>query len=132
MGKLQYCLGITTEQEEGQQCLWIHQKQYISNVLIKYGMTEAKTVSTPTDLSVKLQMDDIYSKQVNQVMYQSNESIVGSLLYAVVTHLDISQAVGVISKFSSRPTEAHLIAAKRIFTLSERNCRSGSEVSEVK
>ena len=53
MGKLHYCLGITIEQEEGQQCLWIHQKQYISNILMKYGMTEAKTVSTPTDLSVR-------------------------------------------------------------------------------
>ena len=56
--------------------------------------------------------DDNYSKQVDKVMYQS---IVGSLLYAAVaTRPDISQAVGVISKFSSRPTEAHLTAAKRI------------------
>ena len=112
MGKLHYCLGITIEQEEGKQCLWIHQKQYISNMLAKYGMTEAKIVSTPTDLSVKLQSDDNYSKQVDQAMYQS---IVGSLLYAAVaTRPDISQAVGVVSKFSSRPTEAHLTAAKRI------------------
>ena len=112
MGKLHYCLGITIVQEEEQQCLWIHQKQYISKLLVKYGMTEAKTVSTPTDISVKLRMDDKHSKQVDQVMYQS---IVGSLLYAaVVTRPDISQAVGVISKFSSRPTEAHLTAAKRI------------------
>ena len=81
MGKLHYCLGITIVQEEEQQCLWIHQKQYISKLLVKYGMTEAKTVSTPTDISVKLQMDDKHSKQVNQVMYQS---IVGSLLYAAV------------------------------------------------
>ena len=34
-------------------------------------MTDAKTVSTTTDLSVKLQMDDKHSKQVDQVMYQS-------------------------------------------------------------
>ena len=112
MGKLHYCLGITIEQGEKQQCLWIHQKQYISNLLAKYGMTEAKTVSTPTDLSIKLQMDDKHSKQVDQIMYQS---IVGSLLYAAVaTRPDISQAVGVVSKFSSRLTEAHLTAAKRI------------------
>ena len=30
------------------------------------------------------------------------------------THPDIAQAVGVISRFSSRLTEAHLTAAKRI------------------
>ena len=34
----------------------------------EYGITEAKIVSTPTDLSVKLQNDN-YSKQVDQFMY---------------------------------------------------------------
>ena len=86
MGKLYYCLGITIGQEEEQQFFLIHQKQYISNLLLKCGMTEAKTVSTPTDISVKLQMDDKHSKQVDQVMYQS---VVGSLLYdAAATHYD--------------------------------------------
>ena len=112
MGKLHYCLGITVEQDENQQCLWLHQKQYISNILVKYRMTEAKTVATPTDLSVKLQKDDKYSKHVDVVLYQS---IVGSLLYAdIATRPDIAQAVGVVSKFNSRPTQAHLTAAKRI------------------
>ena len=73
-------------------------------------MTEAKVVSTPTDLSVRLQKCDSYSKQVDPLLYQS---IVGSLLYvAIATHPDIAQSVGVMSKFTSRPTEAHLTAAK--------------------
>ena len=75
-------------------------------------MTEAKTVSIPTDLSVKLRMADKHSKQVGQVMHRS---IVGSQLYDVVaTRPDISQAVGVVSKFSSIPTEAHLTTTKWI------------------
>lgn len=41
--------------------------------------------------------------------------MVGSLLYASnATRLDIAQAVGVVLKFNSNPTEAHLTAAKRI------------------
>ena len=41
--------------------------------------------------------------------------MVGSLLYAAIaTRPDISQAVGVASKFCSKPTEAHLTAVKRI------------------
>ena len=112
MGKLHYCLGITIEQNEGEKCLWLHQKQYISSLLVKYRMTEAKCVSTPTDLSVKLQKNDGCSKAVDQVLYQS---LVGSLLYAAIaTRPDIAHAVGVISKFSSSPTEPHLTAAKRV------------------
>ena len=41
--------------------------------------------------------------------------MVGSLLYvAITTRPDNSQAVGVVSKFNSCPTEAHLTAVKRI------------------
>ena len=112
MGKLHYCLGIHVEQNEQKQCLWIHQKQYILNMLEKYSLSEAKIVSTPADINVKLKKDDGVSKEVNSVTYQS---IVGSLLYAAIaTRPDVAQAVGVVSKFCSKPTEAHLTAAKRI------------------
>jgi len=41
--------------------------------------------------------------------------MVGSLLYtAIVTHPEIAQAVGVVSNFCSKPSEAHLTAVKRI------------------
>ncbi len=41
--------------------------------------------------------------------------MVGSLLYAAMaTRPDIAHAVGVVSKFNSRPTEAHLTSVKRI------------------
>ena len=43
------------------------------------------------------------------------QSMVGSLLYAAVaTRPDISQTVWVVSKFSSKPSEAHLTAVTRI------------------
>ena len=110
LGNLHYCLGITIERDEDQHCLWLHQRQYISSILVKYRVTEANIVSTPIDLSVKLQKDDKHSKQADPVLYQS---IIGSLLYAAIaTRPDIAYAVGVVSKFSSRPTEAHLKAAK--------------------
>ena len=74
------------------------------------GLKEAKVVSTPMDLSVKLEKDDGVSKGVDSVTYQS---IVGGLMYAAIaTRPDISFAVGVLSKFNSKPYEAHLTAAK--------------------
>ncbi len=112
MGILHYCLGISIEHDDNQKCLWLHQKQYILKILEKYGLTEAKTVSTTANLSVKLEKNDDVRKGVNPVAYQS---MVGSLLYAAMaTRPDIAQAVGVVSKFNSNPTEAHLTAVKRI------------------
>ena len=66
-------------------------------------------VSTPADINVKLTKDE-EGTAVDPVMYQS---IVGSLLYVVIaTQPDIIQAVGVVSKFNSKPSQTHLSAAK--------------------
>ena len=112
LGNFHYCLGISIERDEQHKCLWMHQKQYILNLLKKYGLSDAKIVSTPADISVKLKKDDGVSKEVNSVSYQS---MVGSLLYAAIaTRPDIAHAVGTVSKFCSKPTEAHFTAAKRI------------------
>ena len=112
MGELHYCLGVSIEQDKDRKCLWMHQKQYIQNMIEKHELTEAKTASTPADPNVKLEKDDGVSKGVDQTTYQS---IVGSLLYAAIaTRPDIAQAVGVVSKFNLKPTEAHLTAVKRI------------------
>ena len=82
------------------------------DMIQKYGLTDAKTVSTPADLNVKLRKDDSVCKQVNSVTYQS---MVGSLLYAAIaTRPDIAQAVRTVSKFNENPTDAHLTVIKRI------------------
>ena len=113
MGKLHYCLGVSIVQDEKGRCLCLQQKQYILNMLEKFGMANAKPVATPMDINVKLEKDDGVSKPVDAVKYQS---MVGSLLYAAIaTRPDIAHAVGVVSKFNSKPTEAHLSAVKRIF-----------------
>ena len=129
MGALHYCLGISIERGEDGKYIRIHQKHYILNMLEKYGLTEAKTVSTLANLSVKLKMDDGVSKSVDPVAYQS---MVGSLLYAAIaTRPEITQAVGVVkvqlktiwSIFDGRKTDS---------TVPEWNCKSGTEVSEVR
>ena len=92
------------------------QRQYIQSLLKRYGLSQAKTATTPADINVKLVKNDGVSKPVNPVNYQS---MVGSLLYAAITtRPDIAQAVGAVSKFNSCPTEAHLTAVKRIFLMS--------------
>ena len=113
MGPLHYCLGVSIIQEDGR--ILLHQKQYILNMVKRYGLAEAHPVSTPADINVNLVKDDGISKDVDPVKYQS---MVGSLLYAAMaTRPDIAHAVGAVSKFNSRPSAAHLTAVKRIYDI---------------
>ena len=110
LGELRYCLGINFSLTE--DIISLSQKQYLLKLLEKYGLTEANTVSTPMDPNVKLVKDDCYSKKVDPVSYQS---MVGSLLHvSKATRPDIAHAVGIVSKFNAKPTEAHLTAVKHI------------------
>ena len=111
MGQIHYCLGVNIVY--GPNCVWMHQWQYITLMLRKFGLVDANTVSTPADCNVKLLKNDHVSKSTDQVNYQS---MVGSLLYiAMGTRPDIAHTVGAVSKFCSNPTEAHKTAVKRVF-----------------
>ena len=55
--------------------------RYISQILSKFGIENANTVSTPTDCNVKLVKDEHVSKPTDQVAYQSVEC---SLLYVAM------------------------------------------------
>ncbi|CAB4001063.1 Hypothetical predicted protein [Paramuricea clavata] len=112
MGELQYYVGVSVVQDKQNNRLWLHQRRYINKIVVKFGQAEAKTVATPADVNVKLIKEDGVSKLVDPTQYQS---IIGSLLYlAVATRPDIAYAVGVLSKFCAKPSEAHLTAAKRV------------------
>ena len=85
----------------------------MNKLLDRYRLTEANTVTTPIDPNVKLMKDDSHSKKVDAAQYQS---MVGSLLHtARTTRPDTAHAVGVVSKFNSALTQAHLTAVERIF-----------------
>ncbi len=70
MGSLHYCLGVSIVQNA--DGIWLHQKQYnILSLLQKYGLMDAKPVSTPADLNVKLVKSDGVSKEVtDKPLYQ--------------------------------------------------------------
>ena len=66
LGEMHYC-HVRIDKNSISLC----QNQYLEYLLDKYGLSEANTVSTPMDPSVKLVRDDKYSKRVDQVRYQS-------------------------------------------------------------
>lgn len=112
MGELSYILGISVVQDKDKNHVVLRQRQYIENILQKYGMDSANPVATPADTNVKLRKSDDVSQPVNPSIYQS---MVGSLLYAAMaTRPDSAKAVSVVSRFNANPNITHLTAVKRI------------------
>ena len=75
-------------------------------------MDNSKPVGTPVEIGTKLVKPKDGNNLLDQEFYQS---AVGSLLYlSTKTRPDIAYAVGNVVYFSSKPTQTHWIAVKRI------------------
>ena len=80
-------------------------------MLNKFGMEDCKPVSTPMITGCNLSKDD-ESKEVDQKIYRS---MIGILIYVMVSRLDVMQAVGKVERFQANPKEAYVLEVKRIF-----------------
>ena len=111
LGEAKKILGmeISRDRKLGRLCL--SQKEYLRKVLKRFGMNEkSKPVSTPLAPHFKLSAsmspkNDAEREYMSKVPYAS---AVGSLMYAMVcTRPDISQAVGVVSRYMHDPGKEH-------------------------
>jgi hypothetical protein len=81
-------------------------------------MQECKPVKVPIHVGVKLSVDQCPKTQeeeedMSRVPYVS---AVGILMYAMVcTRLDIAHAMGVLSRYMSKPGKEHWTIVKRVF-----------------
>ena len=81
-------------------------------------MQDSKPVKVPIPVGVRLSAKRCPKTQeeeedMSRVPYAS---AVGSLMYAMVcTRLDIAHAVGVLSRFMSKPGKEHWTTVKRVF-----------------
>ena len=112
LGDLQYLLGVSVIQNHKEKSVWIGQPTYTLNVLEKFGLKDAKPVTTPVCVGSKLTKAKEDDELVDESLYQS---AVGSLQYlSTMTRPDITFAVSNVAKYSSKPTKEHWIAVKRI------------------
>ena len=111
-------LGMRIIRDKANGTLKLSQSEYVKKVLNRFNMNEAKLVSTPLGSHFKLSKErspktEEKRDHTSKVPYAS---AIGSLVYAMVcTRPDIAHAVGVVSRFMSRPRKQHWEAIKWIF-----------------
>jgi hypothetical protein len=117
LGATKQILGMRISRDEQGGTLQLSQAEYIRKVLQRFNMRDAKPVRTPLPSHFRLSKEqcpetDEEKDFMARVPYAST---IGSLMYAMVcTRLDISHAVGVVSRYMSNPGKQHWEAVKWI------------------
>nr|GEU52524.1 copia protein [Tanacetum cinerariifolium] len=107
LGALNYFLGISaTRHSTG---LFLSQKQYAIELLVRAHMTNCNLSRTPVDTDSKLGPEGVPVH--DPTLYRS---LAGGLQYLTFTRPDISYAVQHICLYMHDPREPHLAALKRI------------------
>jgi hypothetical protein len=108
IGELSYFLGLQIKQLKNG--IFVSQGKYIKDMLKKFGMKDAKAISTPMGTNGSLD-SDASGNMVDQKMYRS---MIGSLLYVTASRPDVMFGVCMCARFQVSPRESHLKATKRI------------------
>ena len=111
LGEVKQFLGVNVEQNENE--IFIHQSNFVQNLLQKFQFENCKPMATPVDVSNKLKISTEDDKLFDVELFQK---AVGSLLYlSTKTRPDISYAVNSVAKYCVKPNINHWCAVKRIF-----------------
>ncbi|GKV36117.1 hypothetical protein SLEP1_g44285 [Rubroshorea leprosula] len=97
--------------DQSSKGIFICQRNFTSEILSKFAMSNYRPVSIPSVSGVKYKAID-GSTNVDVRVYRS---MIGNLLYLSTTRLDIMHAVSLLSRFMHSPIEVHLKGVKRIF-----------------
>ena len=116
MGSAHFLLGVEIRRRLDGGYFMVQEK-YAKEVVSRFGLADAKTVSTPFEPGSNFGEEEI-SMQVGEDPEMSNipyRSLVGSLMYlAVCTRPDLAMAVSSLSRYSQNPRMEHWDAAKRV------------------
>jgi hypothetical protein len=106
MVELTFLLGIQLKQTK--QGTFMHQANYMKDLMKKFNMAELKPVSTP--MSTATSLDPVEDGEaIDQREYRS---MISSLLYLTTTRPDIQFAVCLYARFQASPRSSHQTAVQ--------------------
>ena len=117
LGDTKFLLGVEVIRDRENRTIALSQRQYIIDMLERYGMSDCNPVSTPMQPNLKLskamgpQTPD-EEEYMSKVPYLN---AVGSLQYlATMTRPDIAYAVSTLARFNCKPGPSHWHAVKHL------------------
>ena len=119
IGAAKFIMGMEIRRDHANKMISLNQTKYFETVLQRFNMKESNLVKVPIHVGVKLSVEKCPKTQEEEEEYMSwvpYASAVGSLMYAMVcTRPKIAHAVGVLSRYMSKPGKEHWKAVKRVF-----------------
>ena len=117
LGPTSWLLGVQVIYDREKRTLQLSQRQYIVDLLKRFGMTDCKPVATPmvpgSRLSKAMGPSSPSEKEEMQKIPYLNA--IGALNYlAICTRPDISYAVGCLARYSGDPGPMHWTAVKHV------------------
>lgn len=114
LGKITDILGIHVERKGDTDRIKLSQERYIDDLLRKFNMNLAKSVSTPIESNTK-NLGPENEEEREQMKNRPYRELIGSLIYLTnATRPDIAYAANTLSRFCSDPGEKHWNLAKRV------------------
>ena len=103
---------VTLDRKKG--TLTISQEDYTKSILAKFGMENCKPSSIP-GTGLELSTEQPAETLLKAEQSQRYQAITGSVVYlAQITHYDVMYAVYQLARMMSKPSKAHMGAAKQL------------------
>lgn len=116
-GQAKYFLGIDINRRDN--AISLSQQNYISELIIKYGLCDSKVCSTPMEIGsckpIREELTNVCEQQSSEREKYPYRELIGSLMYlSTATRPDITNSVTKLAQFSNKPERKHWLSAKRI------------------
>ncbi|KZV43791.1 hypothetical protein F511_41481 [Dorcoceras hygrometricum] len=115
LGEARVILGMEIRRNRQKREVYLSQSDYIEKILGKFGMLDAKAVTTPLAAHFKLTVTQVPETEEEKEYMKSvpYANVVGSVMYAMIcTRPDLAHAVSVVSRFMANPGKCHWQALK--------------------
>jgi hypothetical protein len=114
-GPTLFLLGVRFTRDRAKRTLHMDQRQYLVDMLERFGMADCSPVSPPMDPSERLDssMSPSLPEDVAYLRDKAYVSAVSSMMYAAIaTRPDIAYTINVLCRFMANPGPAHWKAVK--------------------